>query len=63
MPEPLWTLQELADYLGVHHQTVRRWNLTGGGPPSMRLGKYFRYRPDDVNEWLEAHRQERNGTE
>jgi hypothetical protein len=32
--------------------------MTGDGPPSLRIGKHLRYRPADVEEWLEAKARE-----
>lgn len=58
MPEPLWTVQEVSEYLGVHVKTVYRWAAGFGGPPGIKLGKYVRFRPEDVAEWVEAHRLE-----
>ena len=58
MPEPLWTVKDVADYLGVHAKTIYLWTHESDGPPAVRLGKYLRYRPDDVIAWVEARRQE-----
>lgn len=62
MAEKLWTVQDVADFLGLHPKTVYRWAGSGEGPPGIRLGKYVRFKPADVEAWLEAHRQELNGT-
>jgi excisionase family DNA binding protein len=53
MPERLLTVKELAEYLGVPVTTVYQWNHLGVGPRYFRVGKYTRFRPDDVEEWLE----------
>lgn len=57
MPEPLWTITELAVYLGVPVATVYNWRTRGGGPPGIRVGKYVRFRPGDVEDWL-RHRED-----
>ncbi|GAA0905362.1 helix-turn-helix domain-containing protein [Streptomyces thermoalcalitolerans] len=51
---PLWSPEELAKYLGVPIRTVYSWNYTGTGPKFCRVGKHVRYRPDDVDAWLNA---------
>jgi excisionase family DNA binding protein len=49
----LWTPDELADYLGVTKHCVYSWSSRGGGPKVVRVGARLRYRPDDVDEWLD----------
>lgn len=53
-PPKLWTVEGLAEYLGVPVQTIYRWNSRGQGPPYVRLGKHARYRPADVDAWLDT---------
>ena len=47
-----WSVQRLADYLGVPVQTVYQWRTKRYGPKGLRVGKHIRYRPADVEEWL-----------
>jgi excisionase family DNA binding protein len=49
----LWTPEELADYLGVTLHCVYAWSSRGGGPKVLRVGARLRYRPADVEEWLD----------
>ena len=52
---PMWTTADVADRLQVHPDSVRRWRVTGGGPPFIKLPKGgVRYDPAKVNEWIEA---------
>lgn len=51
---PLWTVQDVSEYLRVPVQTLYSWRTNGNGPPARRVGKYLRYRPDEVVAWLEA---------
>lgn len=53
MPEQLLTPQDLADLCGVPVATVYRWNHFGQGPLVLHVGRYVRYRPSDVEAWLE----------
>jgi excisionase family DNA binding protein len=50
---PLWTVQEVAEYLRVPVQTLYSWRMQGRGPRSRKIGKYLRYRAEDVTAWLE----------
>jgi excisionase family DNA binding protein len=55
--EPLLTVQELADYLGVPVATIYGWRYRGDGPPGFRVGRHRRYRWGDVEEWITHRRQ------
>ena len=50
--EPLWSVQELADYLGVPVATLYQWRTKRYGPAGLRIGKHIRYRQADVERWL-----------
>jgi DNA-binding transcriptional MerR regulator len=50
---PLWSVQDVAAFLRVPVQTVYSWRSQGYGPPARRVGKYLRYRPDDVLRWVD----------
>jgi excisionase family DNA binding protein len=54
--EPLMSPHEVASYLGVPLRTVYRWRTHGEGPRGYRVGRHVRYRIDDVERWLEHHR-------
>lgn len=47
----------LADWLDVPLHTLEQWASRGGGPPYHKVGKYRRYHPTDVREWLAAQRR------
>lgn len=49
----LWTLQALAEFLGVPEETLYAWRKRGTGPKGIRIGRYVRYRPEDVRSWLD----------
>ena len=54
----LWTIDEVADYLGVPKQTVYCWRTSGYGPTGFRVGKHLRWRASTVIAWtLELERQ------
>lgn len=50
----MWTHEETARYLGVEEQTLYFLNHKGKGPRYYRVGRYCRYRPAEVDAWLEA---------
>lgn len=49
----LMTPEELAEYLGVTLHCVYAWSSRGGGPKVVRVGARLRYRPADVEQWLD----------
>jgi predicted DNA-binding transcriptional regulator AlpA len=49
----LWSVREVAQYLGVSVATVYGWRSADfEGPPGRLIGKHLRYRPDDVRAWV-----------
>lgn len=54
MPEKLWSVKDVADYLGVPVKTVYQWRSSGYGPPARRVGKYLRYKSGEVMAWFDA---------
>ena len=54
----LWTVRQVAEFLGVHRLTVYHWNWEGTGPPSLLIGdRARRYRPEDVEQWIEERKR------
>jgi predicted DNA-binding transcriptional regulator AlpA len=54
----LWGVQDVATYLGVPVMTIYHWRRTGYGPKGTRVGRYVRYRPDDVRAWFDRQYRE-----
>ncbi|MFD6139077.1 helix-turn-helix transcriptional regulator [Promicromonospora sp. NPDC060271] len=50
----LMTPDELAEYLGVTLHCVYAWSSRGGGPKVLRVGARLRYRPAEVEAWLDS---------
>ncbi len=50
----LLTVQELADLLQIPAKTIYTWRYKRMGPPAVPMGKYLRFRPEDVGAWLDA---------
>ena len=50
----LLTLDELCEYIGVAKGTVLHWRVEGRGPRGLKVGRFLRFRPEDVEIWLDA---------
>jgi excisionase family DNA binding protein len=53
MNSKLLSVEDVADYLGVPKNTLYQWRTKGYGPAGRRIGKYVRYRSEDVDSWVE----------
>jgi excisionase family DNA binding protein len=47
---------EVAALLDVPLRTIYRWRSRHDGPRGYRIGRHVRYRVDDIERWLEDHR-------
>lgn len=54
MPDHLDTPERLAEYLGIPVKTLYQWRHRGVGPRAIKVGRHLRYRPSDVERWLDA---------
>ena len=50
------TIREVAKILGVTEQTLWKWTCPRGDLPCVKMGKLVRYRPQDLEEWIETKR-------
>jgi excisionase family DNA binding protein len=50
--EKMFTVEDLADYLGVPVGTVRKWRYDGTGPRGVRVGRHVRFTREAVAEWI-----------
>ena len=48
----LWTVQDVADYLGVPVRTLYHWRCRDYGPRARKVGRYLRYEPAEVRSWF-----------
>lgn len=56
MPDPernedLWEYEDVAKYLGISPETVRRW-AGEKKLPVVKVGALNRFRPEDIREWV-----------
>jgi len=56
IPEYLNT-QKAADYLGVSRQFLEISRCKGVGPTFIKLSRLVRYKRNDLDEWMNKHRQ------
>jgi len=55
--EPLISVDELSDYLGIPVRTIYDWRLTGHGPRGLRVGRHLKFAVSDVAAWIDAQRE------
>lgn len=55
--EPLLSIEELSEYLGVPVRTLYDWRLVGRGPCAVHVGRQIRCFVSDVHEWLRQNRE------
>lgn len=36
--------------------TLKKWRISGEGPPYIKAGRYVKYDPADVREWLASRK-------
>jgi excisionase family DNA binding protein len=48
---PLLTIDQAAELVGVPKKTLYQWRLTGYGPPALRVGRHLKYRAEDIESW------------
>ncbi|MEU0794830.1 helix-turn-helix domain-containing protein [Amycolatopsis sp. NBC_01488] len=53
MNSKLLSIEDVADYLGIPKNTLYQWRTKGYGPTGRRIGKYVRYRSEDVDSWVD----------
>lgn len=59
--DPLLSLDELAEYLGIPVRTIYDWRTDGKGPCGVRVGKHVKFFVSDVREWLAKQRESSPG--
>ena len=51
--EKLWTVDELAEFVGVSVTTLYCWRWEGKGPKAIKVGRYLRYPEGEIERWLD----------
>lgn len=50
----LWTVEDVAEFLGVPVRTLYDWRGRGYGPTGKKVGRYLRYDPAEVERWFDS---------
>jgi excisionase family DNA binding protein len=56
-PQPLLSIPEVANILGVSEWTLRQW-LSQRRLPFIKVGRLTKIRPEDLEAFIQRHRQE-----
>ncbi len=59
--DPLLSVEDLSDYLGVPVATICDWRVDGNRPCGIRVGRHVKFAVSDVSEWLATQRENRPG--
>lgn len=57
---PWLTLEQLCERLQVPVSTARAWRVQRNGPPAVKVGRFLRYRLEDVKRWEASLTDRRN---
>ena len=53
--EKQWiSIEELSEYLGISAVTIRFWIRSGKDIPAARIGRQWRFRISDIDEWIKS---------
>lgn len=52
----------LSEQLLIPESTLDQWAYLGKGPVYLKIGRHRRYRPEDVEAWLDANRHDKAAT-
>lgn len=54
MPEDRWySVEEIADYLGVKRDTLYKW-INRRQMPAHKVGRLWKFRKEEVDQWIKA---------
>lgn len=53
--EKQWiSIEELSEYLGISAVTICFWIRSGKDIPAVRIGRQWRFRISDIDEWIKS---------
>jgi predicted DNA-binding transcriptional regulator AlpA len=55
-PMRLLSVQEVGELLQVPVATLYQWRLRREEPPGLRVGRYLRYDPADLRQWIDGQK-------
>ncbi len=50
--EPLMSIEDLAEFLGIPTGTIHQWRHKGKGPKGFRVGRWVRFERSEVERWV-----------
>lgn len=51
--EPWYSVEQIAQHLGISKETIYRW-LEKGKIPAHRIGKLWKFKAAEVDEWVRS---------
>jgi len=57
MTDSLMTVEEVAKYLKVEQSTIYTW-AKEGKIPGIKIGRFWRFKEEDIDKWLEQRKNE-----
>lgn len=60
--EPLLSIEDLAEYLGIPVTTIYDWRVDGKGPCAVRVGRHLKFAVSDVKAWISQQRESMPGS-
>lgn len=58
--DPLLTIEQVSDWLGVPKGTLYQWRSRHQGPRAIKVGGGLRYRRNEVDAYLDRHTDSRS---
>ena len=58
--EPWVSVDDVAQHLGVVKDSIYRW-IENRGMPAHKLGRLWKFKLSEVDEWVRTHRVDDNG--
>lgn len=56
-------LEEVAIYLGVNKDTIRNWIRKDKGIPAHKIGKLWKFKKTELDEWVKSGKSAIDGSE
>ena len=56
--DPLMSISELSEYLGVPVKTIYEWRQNDRGPVGIKMGRHLKFAVSDVRDWVQQRREE-----
>jgi excisionase family DNA binding protein len=53
MTDSYWSVEQIANYLGVSKDTVYSW-ISAKGMPAHRLGRLWKFKQEEVDVWVKS---------